>query len=437
MSTAEQPKLVRAIGRWSLTALVVNGIVGSGIYGLPSEITRLLGAFSPWAYVIGAVGIAAIMACFAEVASQFPECGGPYLYSRLAFGQFWGILMGWFNWLVRLTSAAANANVFIAYLAQFVPAASAALPRAAVMTVLLGALAAVNLRGVKLGAGVNTFLAAAKLAPLAIFIVLGLWLARGAWPAPPSALLAPGVPAAGNWLTAILLLIFAYGGFEIATFGMAEARNTRRDIPFALFTGVAAVFVIYTLIQVVVVRVLGSTAGGAAPIAEAARVFLGPAGAAFMSVGALLSVYGNLSGSLLNGPRLTYAMAECGDFPPILGAVGRRFHTPYVSILLYALLTLALALFGSFRWNAVLAAAGRLFTYASVCAALLVFRRKQPASDAFRLRAAPVWVVVSITFLAAAALRMDRGTVAALAATLIVSLATWVWARGGRARAAG
>ena len=436
MSAAEHPKLVRAVGRWSLTALVVNGVVGSGIYGLPSEISHLLGPFGPWAYVVAAAGTGAIMACFAEVGSQFPECGGPYIYARVAFGQFWGILMGWLNWLVRLTSAAANANIFIAYLAQFLPAAAAPAPRAAILVLLLGALAVANLRGVKLGAGVNTFLAGAKLVPLALFILLGLWLARGAWPASAPALFLPGVPGAGNWLSAILLLVFAYGGFEVATFGMSEARDTRRDTPFCLFIGIAVVFVIYTLIQVVVVRVLGGTAGGTAPIAEAARLFLGPAGAAFMSLGALLSVYGNLSASLMNGPRLVYAMAERGDFPPLLGAVGRRFHTPYVSILVYALITLGLSLFGSFRWNAILAAVARLFTYASVCVAVLVLRRKKPQAEAFRLRAAWLWVGAGVLFLAAAGLRMDRGSLAIVGTIVAVSFANWLWARRRTAPAA-
>ena len=436
MSDTPPPKLVRAIGRLSLTALVVNGIVGSGIYGLPSEIIRQLGTFSPWAYVFGALGIAAVMACFAEVGSQFPECGGPYLYARAAYGQFWGILMGWLNWLVRLTSAAANANVFVDYLARFFPATGAVWGRATVMILLIGGLAAVNLRGVRLGAGVNVFLAAAKLVPLALFILLGIVLARGPTPAAASAIFSADSPALGNWFTAILLLIFAYGGFEIATFGMAEARNTRRDMPFALFAGIGIVFFVYTLIQVVTLRALGATGSTKAPIADAALVFIGPAGGAFMMVGALLSVYGNLSSSLLNGPRLTYAMAERGDFPAFLGAVGERCRTPYISIILYAFLTLALSLFGSFRWNAILAAVARLFTYASVCLAVLVLRRKQPQNDSFRLPVAQLWVGAGVLFLGAAASRMDRGSVAIICATVFVSLANWLWARKRPARVA-
>jgi basic amino acid/polyamine antiporter, APA family len=181
---------------------------------------------------------------------------------------------------------------------------------------------------------------------------------------------------------------------------------------------------------VVVVRALGGTAGGQAPLAEAASIFLGPAGAAFMSVGALLSVYGNLSVSMLNGPRLTFALAERGDFPQWFAAVGRRFRTPYISIIIYALLVFTLSLLGSFRWNAVLAAVGRIFTYAFVCVGLLVLRRQRPDADAFRLPGAGVWCGVGVAFLLAAALRMDRGNWIAIAATMAVALANWLWVRG-------
>src|SRR6516162_1143267 len=121
---AAAPALVRAIGRWSLTALALNVIVGSGIFGLPDDIARRVGPAAPLAYVIAALGIAVVVACFAEVASRFQGAGGPYLYAREAFGRFLGLETGWFAWLVRITSAAANANLFVAYAAQFFPPAA-------------------------------------------------------------------------------------------------------------------------------------------------------------------------------------------------------------------------------------------------------------------------------------------------------------------------
>jgi len=409
--------------------MVINGVIGSSVYGLPSEISRLLGAWSPWAYVAAAVGTGAVMACFAEVGSQFPQAGGPYVYARAVFGRFWGIEMGWLNWLIRLTSAAANANVFVIYFAQFFPAAAAGWLRAVVLAVPLALLAVINVRGVKAGAEVNTALAAAKLVPLAVFAVGGLALARGAGPVGVSQIFATDGPAGDRWLTAILLLVFAFGGFETALYSMAEARDVRRDVPFALFTGIAVVFVVYTTIQVVVLRALGDASHSQAPLAEVARMFWGPAGAAFLSVGAMLSVYGNLSSSLLNGPRLTYALAERGDFPVFFGAVSPRFRTPYVSIVIYTALVFALALFGSFRWNAVLAAVGRLFTYGFVCAALPVLRRREPDAQAYRLPLAAVWCGIAIVFLLAAALRIDRWNWLAIVITVALAFANWLWAR--------
>ena len=416
--------------------MVVNGIIGSAVYGLPAEISRLVGAASPWAYVIAAVGTGAVMACFAEVGSQFPEAGGPYLYAHEAFGRFWGIEMGWMNWLVRLASAAANANIFVQYLGQFLPGAREGWERAAVMTALVGTLAVVNVRGVKQGAEVNNAFAVAKLVPLALFIMVGLALTHGTGGAETAGAAAPAGANAGNWLSAILLLVFAYGGFEIGLFSMSEAKNTRRDVPFALFTGIGVVFVVYTLVQVVTIRALGPAGGTHAPLAEAATLFVGHGAGAFMAIGALLSVYGNLSSSLLNGPRLTYALAERGDFPSIFAAVGRRFRTPYVSIVIYAALVLALSLAASFRWNAILAASGRVFTYAIVCVGLLVLRRERPGADAFRLRWAPVWCGVGVLFLAVAGLRMDRGNWIAIGATTVVALANWAWVRALRPRVA-
>ena len=409
--------------------MVLNGIVGSAVYGLPSEISRLLGPAGPWAYVIAAIGTGAVMACFAEVGSQFPEAGGPYLYARATFGQFCGIQMGWLNWLVRLASGAANANVFVAYLAQFFPWTNAGAAQAGVLALLLGGLAAINVRGVKAGAGVNDALAAAKLVPLLVFIVAGLALVHGPSATGITALLAPGGPGGRNWLDAILLLVFAYGGFEVGLYSMSEARDVRHDAPFALFTGLGVVFVIYTLVQGVVLRALPGASASQAPLAEASLRFLGPAGWAFMSVGALLSVYGNLSSSLLNGPRLTYALAERGEFPRMFGVVSERFRTPYVSIVIYALMIYALSLFGSFRWNAVLAAVGRVFTYGIVCLAVIALRRHRPDADAYRLRWAPLWCGIGIAFLLAAALRMDWGNLIAIGITTAGAMGNWVWVR--------
>jgi len=337
MRSEPQPSLVRGIGRWSLVALVLNSIIGSGVFGLPSLIAGLVGGAAPLAYLAAAAGMGVIMACFAEVASRFRAAGGPYLYAHAAFGRFAGIEIAWLTWLARLTAAAGNANLFVIYLAEFWPRASNLAPRLVVLTLLVGFLAAVNYRGVRAGAHLSDFFAAAKLLPLAAFVAKGVFFVD--W----RNLVASSPADGGAWLQAILLLVFAFGGFEGALIPMSEAKDPRRDAPFALFVALAATTLVYTLAQVVVSGVLAAPERSDRPLAVAARQFLGPPGAALIAAGALVSVYGLLSSMALYTPRLTFALAERGDFPPLFAAIHSRYRTPHFSILIYSLLVWALS----------------------------------------------------------------------------------------------
>jgi amino acid transporter len=427
VSPETQPALVRAIGRWSLAALVINSIIGSGIFGLPSIVAGLAGRASPLAYLIAAAGMGVIMACFAEVASQFREAGGPYLYARAAFGQFLGIQMGWVSWLVRLTSAAAGANLFVIYLAEFWPQVKEALPRALVLTLLVGVIAAVNYRGVSGGTKLSNFFAAAKLLALFLFIAAGMLYLL--FRHPTATLLPEPASSTGDWFEAVLVLVFAYGGFEAALMPMGEVKDPRRDAPFALCVALGAVTVVYTLIQVVVIGALPNPAASDRPLAAAAHVFLGPLGAALISAAALVSVYGFLGAMMLNTPRLTFALAERGDFPAWFAAVHARFRTPHVSIAVFAVLMWALAVAGTFQWNVILSVVARLFAYGLVCAALPVLRWKRPAAGAFRLRAGRALAVLGVAFSAALLTRMHRGELLAVALTVAVAFVNWLWAR--------
>ncbi len=420
MSQSPNAHLVRAIGRWSLTALVINSIIGSGIFGLPSVVAQLVGSWSPLAYLLTAIGMGLIMACFAEVASRFTAAGGPYLYAREAFGSFIGLQIGWLTWLVRLTAAAANANLFVLYLAEFWPPANEPLPRALVLTLLIGGLALVNYRGVRAGAQLSNVFTVAKLIPLLLFAGLGLFFARPLLGSSPS-------PSTDAWLQAVLVLVYAYGGFEAALLPMAEARNPRRDAPFALFVALVLVTVVFTLIQTVVVSVLPEATRTDRPLAEAARVFSGAFGAGMISAGALISVYGYLSSMMLNAPRLTFALAERGDFPAVFAAIHPRFRTPHVSIAIFALLVWGLALAGTFAWNAMLSAVARLFTYASTCLALIVLRRKSVEPPWFHLPWGPILAVLALAFSLILVTRMGRGEVIVLGATSALALANWIW----------
>lgn len=412
--------LVRVIGRWTLTALVINSIIGSGIFGLPATIAGLLGPMSPYAILIAAAGIGIIMACFAEVASQFREAGGPYLYARVVFGHFVSLQVGWLAWLVRLASAAANANLFVDYLAEFWPHATDTYFRIALLTLLIGGLTVINYRGVNAGARTSNFFTIAKLLPLTLFIIAGFFLLSE------HRVITPSVNASGDWPKALLLLMFAYGGFEAALMPSGEMKDPRRDAPFALFMALLTCAVFYTLIQFLVVNLLAAPEATKRPLAEAARVLMGASGAAFITLGAMISVYGYLSSAMLNSPRLTFAMAEAKDFPQFFAAIHPKFRTPHVSIVIFAALLLVLTLVGNFQWNALLSAVARLFTYGAVCGALLKLRWQQPHAEAFRLPFGPAFAALGMLFALYLIFNMGYGEMLAIIATTALAFAHWL-----------
>ena len=425
LSHSTPPQLVRAIGRWSMVALVVNCIIGSGIFGLPSVVAGLVGRWSPVAVLLAGLAMTAIIGCYAEAASQFTENGGHYLYVRRAFGRFAGVQVGWMTLLSRLTACAAAVNLLVISLGEFWPRAGAPLPRLAVVSLFVGTLAAANYRGVAAGTLVSNVSVVAKLVPLALVSAVGLtWLATH-----PALVPAPAASSLDAWLKAVLLLIFAYGGYEAALFPMGEAKDPRHDAGFALFTGLLVVAVLYTVLQLVVVGVLPAAAHSERPLADVARVMLGEGGAALISVGALIAVYGYLSANLLGGPRGTFALAERGDFPAPFAAIHPRFRTPYVSIAVYALLVWAFALLGSFTWNLTLSAVARLFYYGAVCAAIPVLRVKQPGAAAFRLRGGPVVPVLGVLVCLALLTRVDFSKSLILLAVILTASVNWLLVR--------
>ncbi len=418
-------ELVRAIGRWSLVALVVNSIIGSGVFGLPSTVASLIGRASIWAVVAAGAGMGIIMACFAEVASRFQLAGGPYLYGRAAFGRFMGIQTAWMLWLGQVSAPAANANLFVIYLGEFLPRAREPFPRALILTALVGFLTIINIRGVRGGTQVSNLFTAAKLVPLFAVTVLGLAVLQSHHWAMATA--AGGSATTNQWMTAILMMVFAYGGFETALAPMSEARNPRRDAPFALFAALVICTVIYALIQLAVVGVLPDAAHSTRPLADIARIAVGPTGAAMVAIGALISFYGYLSAKILAMPRVLFALAEQGDFPKGFAGVHRRFHTPYVSILAFAALVWIFALIGEFKWNVTLSAVARLLYYGVGCAALPVLRRKQPGDAMFILPGGNFLAIVGVGLCLILVTRVDFGQSLILVGTIALAFVNWIF----------
>ena len=381
--SANRPRLVRAIGRWDLTAAIVNGVIGSSIFGMPAELAEMTGAWSPLVALMAALGVLTIVLCFAEVASRFQEPGGPYLYAREAFGSLVGFETGWLTFWSRVTSLAANLNVFADYLSRIVFGVSDSTVRALVMTSLTALVTAINVVGVRQATWTIDAFTLAKLLPLALLALFGFTQIQGE-------ALASQAVADPRWAEAVLLLMFAYGGFEAPLIPAGEAKNPRGDTAFALLAALAAITIVYCLVQFAVVGLVPSVAGDQSPVASAFGALLGGPGIVIASLAAMVSVYGHATGTVLQSSRLLYSMAERGELPRMFAWVHPRFRTPHVSLLAYSVAGLGMALFGSFAWNATLSAVVRLLSYATVCVALIVFRSRRPGEEpGFRVPFAP------------------------------------------------
>jgi basic amino acid/polyamine antiporter, APA family len=419
--------LSRKIGKWSLTGLVINAVVGSALFGMSGDLVSLLGRASVLGVVAGGIATAIVMACFAEVASKFPQPGGPYIYARTTFGRFIGIQVGWFSWLVRLSSAAASATIFVSYLGGLVPSLEHGVGRAAVITVVLGLLTAANYIGVRSGANVSSVFAIAKLTPLlAIGIYGAIHAAGNSGIAIPIRELA--VPGTGRWFEAFLLMSFLYGGFDTAMMPLGEVKEPRRTVPFALAGGLLVCIVVFTLVQVAVLSTTGAQASSR-PLAQAAAVLFGPIGATLTSVAAIVSTYGYLSAGTLSVPRLTYAMAEQGDFPKVFARIHPRFNTPHVSIVIFGILTWTIAVTGSFKAAVALSVGARLITYVSTCGALIPLRRRHPEREGFKVPFGPALSVIACLMACALITRVHIREAIALAVTASLATASWWWTR--------
>jgi amino acid transporter len=413
-------QLVRAISRWELVGVSVNGVIGSGIYLLPAATAALLGPMSVWAVVLAGGAVALVSFCFAEASSYFDEPGGAYVYTREAFGPFVAFEVGWLTWLARIASVASLANGLALATAYVWPAASSEFgARALLIAFSITLLTWINVIGVKEGARTSVLLVLAKMIPLVLFVLVGLFFVDS------SRAIAITSVRAENLSEATLLLLFAYGGFENAPAAAGECKNPRRDVPFALVVTIAIVTAVYTAVQFVAMGTLAGIAEAKAPLAEAAAAFMGRGGAVLMSIGAIVSILGNIANTTLTGPRYAFALAQDGYGPAALARVHAKYRTPAVAIVAQSMIALVLALTGSFVELAMLSVIARLATYMGTAAAVPFLRRKLGGrGNDFQLRGGatiPVLsVLLTLVFIASAeAANLIAGAIAMVVGAVI------------------
>lgn len=383
------PSLKRAVSRWEVVALALNDVVGSGIYLMPAAAAALLGPSSLWAVAVAGLAVFVIVLCFAEAASYFREPGSAYLYAKTAFGDLAGFQVGWMTWLTRVASVASLSAGFAQAFTHLWPGAEQGWGRAVIITLPLLALVALNLVGAKSGARVAVVLAIGKLIPLGIFVAVGIFAARWSMIAeqPATASDASG----GNLGAAVLLLLYAYAGFENTAAAAGEFKNPRRDVPFALVTHIGIVTLLYVAVQAVALATLPNLGASTTPLADASALFLGSFGGLLLTFGALVSILGTNGNTVFAGPRYLFALARDGYGPSFLASIHPRFRTPAAALLVQTAIAWPLALYGSFYGLAALSVVARLVTYLGTAASLPILRRKLEAPEgSFRLPFGPV-----------------------------------------------
>jgi amino acid transporter len=373
------PTLKRVIPRWQILALAINGVVGSGIYLLPASAAAMLGSASLWAVILAGLAVLVIVACFAEASSHFDQPGSAYLYSREAFNEFIGFEIGWMMLLTRIATVASLSVGFAQALGYLIPAAKGGIGQSVAVTLCLASLTLINLIGVRSGVNTAVILVIGKLIPLTVFVAVGAFAFSYAT--------AVGQKATdgGNLGQAVFLLLFAYAGFENTAAAAGEFKNPQRDVPFALIVQVGIVTAFYVAVQWVALGTVPDLGASETPLADGARVFLGPWGGLLLTAGAVLSILGTANNSVIAGSRYLFALARDGFGPIFLASVHPRFRTPAAAILLQGAIALPLALTGSFVGLATLSVVARLTAYVATTTAVPVLRRRFPSSTGFRL----------------------------------------------------
>lgn len=420
--TREPAGLVRTVSRPQIVGLALNDVIGSGIYLLPAAAAALLGPASLWAVALAGLTVLLLVLCFAEAAGRFDGTGGAYLYARTAFGDLVGFEVGWMTWLTRVASVASLSVGAAQALSHLWPEVTQGIGRAVAITVPLVVLTVLNLLGVRSGVRTAMALVISKVVPLLVFV------AAGAWAFSAERLAGQQATEGGSLGQAALLLLFAYAGFENTPAAAGEYRRPRQDLPIALLIHVGVVTLLYLSVMAVTLGTLPRAAASATPLADAAAGFLGGWGGWLLTVGAVLSILGTNSNSVLAGPRYLYALASDGYGPRFLAKIHPEFRTPWAAIVLQTAIALPLALTGSFAGLAALSIVSRLVTYVATAAAVPVLRRKLGPPAGFRLPGgAAISVLAILVTLGLAASARPENLLAAAVALAVGGLIYRFW----------
>ena len=386
--------LVRVIGTGALGLSVVNMVVGAGIFVMPGLVAAMIGPAAILAYLICSVTVALVFLCFAEVGSRVSRSGGAYAYVEEAFGPFVGFIASILFWFGYSALAdAAITVIMVDSIAIVVPILGESIPRAVFIIALLTFLAAVNVRGVKAGVRLYIFNTLAKLVPLLLLLGAGLFVINIEY------LAIPEWPSAASIGASTILLFYAFNGAESALNASGEIQNPSKTVPLGLLLGLGGILLLYVGLQTVAQGVLGPELANdtEAPLVAVATAVFGDWGGKMLIAGVVISIYSNLSGDLLGGPRIVFASSLDNNLPRFLGKVHPKYKTPHIAIIFFAVVIGVFALSGTFKYLAVVATGSLLLVDLGVILAVLRLRQRDglPKDGEFRLPFGPVIPLLS------------------------------------------
>ncbi len=394
-ASAGTKQLVRGIGIFGSAFLVLNGMIGAGIFALPSDVAAKAGLLSPWLFLAVGVLIITVVLTFAELSSYFRISGGPVLYATRAFGPLVGFSTGWIYYVSRTAALAANSNVMAKYLGELRPWFDTDAGHAVVILVICGGLTLTNVRGVKDGVRTLVFFTFFKVIPLLLMILLGLQYVS------PESLFPSNLPTIDELGGTVLLVLYAFIGFETVLISAGETAKPRLTIPKALILTMIVTGILYFLIVLVYVSVLPDKVGEGATLVDVGQKLAGPAGAIAITLAAIFSIGGNLSSIMLAVPRLTLSLAEHRLLPRWFGHLHEKYSSPANSIMFLGGLAAVLALSGTFGFLAAASVLTRLITYIVCIAALPVIKGRADTATierAFRIKGGYTIPVIALVF---------------------------------------
>lgn len=361
-------RLKRDIGKWGAMFLVLNCVIGAGIYGLPGMLMEMAGSFSPWLFLIFGVLIIPVVLTFAVLASYFSNTGGPILYASYAFGPWAGFQTGWLLYMGRVASFAANVNVLFDYASYLWDGAAAGLLRNFMIFLVIALLTLINILGIKKAIQAINILTFFKTLPLIVMILLAFQYLT------PETLIPSDFPRIDDAGALVLLILFAFVGFESSLVSAGETQNPKKTMPRALITMMLFITVFYFLVQLAYVSVAPAGNEGA-PLVEMGEVLLGTAGVVVIISTAIFSITGNVTSSLISCSRISFTMSRDGSLPEWFGIIQGKYNTPVNSILFFSTLVFLLAISGTFVYLAVASALARMLAYGICTLALPIIRK--------------------------------------------------------------